>query len=369
MDKLKEYIIKYFMKDSNVNPVSETPTVFMNDYDTENILMDDVNNDKMESIVENNDLVYKYLDDDILSKEFSNERDFSQDYHLKLCLFSVNQKLKKPFIEYHFVYENEQFVFPEVVLLKDLFQDIFKQDDNTSSWFFSSQPEIDNDANKVIDDIFIEQVIETFKHCTKLSHQEGIDNYRGFIDHEQDIFVFFDCTHLNITTNQLYNTQNNGTFYKGLHTDILQGSLYQQSIEPTIVSVFKEYSFLTKIKDQSDYDIENPITGYLCNYQDNTYQNVVNEDSQIMSLLTEKVEHDLFGYIYIFSENPLMNDIRIKRYALFVSPDIPVLEDIPEIMKDESNIDDLNNNHNIFYFYHNNQKMIGIHDKTLFTEL
>ena len=352
------------MKNSNVNPVLETPTVFMNDYD--NIENGTINDDKMEPTVENNDLVYKYLDDDILSKEFSNERDFSQDYHLKLCLFSVNQKLNKPFIEYHFVYENEQFVFPEVVLLKDLFQDLVKHDDNTSSWFFSSQPDNDTDTNKVIDNIFIEQVMETFKHCTKLSKQEGIDNYRGFINREQDIFVFFDCTHLNITTNQLYNTQNNGMFYKGLLTDIVQGSLYQKPIEPTIVPIFKDNSFLTNIKDQSNYHIENPISGYLCTYQDNTYQNILKEDS-ITSLLTEKVEHDLFGYIYIFSENPLVDDIHIKQYALFVSPDIPVIEDIPENIKDEDDIDELNSKYTTFYFYHNNQKMIGIHDKTLFT--
>ena len=87
-------------------------------------------------------------------------------------------------------------------------------------------------------------------------------------------------------------------------------------------------------------------------------------------MITEKVEHDLFGYMYLFSEKPLIDDINIKRFALFVTPDIPVLQDIHENAdENHSNVTDLSEKYNIFYFIHQNQKMIGIYDKNLFVEL
>jgi len=370
MEKLKDYIVKYFMNNNdNINPVSEISTVSLNDFDTDS---DEIFSRKNNS-VDKEELFYKYLDDDILSKEFSNDRDFSQDYHLKLCLFTMNQQLNTPFVEFHLIYKDGQFQFPEAILLKELFQNIVQQD-NSSSWFFSNQSEINTDMNNTIDTIFLEQAIETFKYNTKLSQLDGMNSYRGFISHESDIFVFFDCSKLNIMVNNSYNIQNsneNNTLYKGLLTDLVQGSLYEKPIESNSVYIFNDLPFLTNIKDHFNNNIENPISGYLCEYENNAYQNIIKENDK-MSLLTEKIEHDLFGYIYIFSEKPIIDDIHIKRYALFVPVNIPVLEDIPENAEEKeqnTNINDLNQKYNIFYFHHQNQKMIGIYDKTLFVEL
>ena len=356
MDKLKDYILKYFMNNKNINPISD---IYIDSHAESDEIYSRINNN-----IDKEELFYKYLDDDILSKEFSNERDFSQDYHLKLCLFSMNQHLQTPFVEYHFVYKNGQFQFPEAVLLKDLFQNIV-QPDNSSSWFFPDPSEINTDMNNTIDTIFLEQAIETFKYNTKLSHTDGVNSYRGFINHENDIFVFFDCSKLNIVVN---NDENN-RFYKGLLNDLIVGSLYNKSIETNSVHLFNDYPFLSNIKDRFNNNIENPTSGYLCDYENNVYQNVLKENDKV-SLITEKVEHDLFGYMYLFSEKPLIDDINIKRFALFVTPDIPVLEDIHENAdENQSNVTDLSEKYSIFYFIHQNQKMIGIYDKNLFVEL
>ena len=362
MDKLKDYIIKYFMNNKNINPVSDISigSVSLNDSDSET---DEIYS-RINNSIDEDELFYKYLDDDILSKEFSNERDFSRDYNLKLCLFSMNQHLQTPFVEYFFIYKDGQFQFPEAVLLKDLFQNIV-QPDKSTSWFFPDPSEINTDMNNTVDTIFIEQAIETFKYNTKLSHTDGVNSYRGFINHENDIFVFFDCSKLNIVIN---NDENN-KLYKGLLSDLITGSLYNKTIEANSVYIFNEYPFLSNIKDRFDNNIENPISGYLCEYENNTFQNVLKENDKV-SLITEKVEHDLFGYMYLFSEKPLIDDMNIKRYALFVTPNIPVLEDIPENSdENQSNITDLSEKYNIFYFIHQNQKMIGVYDKTLFVEL
>ena len=362
MDKLKDYIIKYFMNNKNINPVSDISigSVSLNDSDSET---DEIYS-RINNSIDEDELFYKYLDDDILSKEFSNERDFSRDYNLKLCLFSMNQHLQTPFVEYFFIYKDGQFQFPEAVLLKDLFQNIV-QPDKSTSWFFPDPSEINTDMNNTVDTIFIEQAIETFKYNTKLSQTDGVNSYRGFINHENDIFVFFDCSKLNIVIN---NDENN-KLYKGLLSDLRIGSLYNKTIEANSVYIFNEYPFLSNIKDRFDNNIENPISGYLCEYENNTFQNVLKENDKV-SLITEKVEHDLFGYMYLFSEKPLIDDMNIKRYALFVTPNIPVLEDIPENSdENQSNITDLSEKYNIFYFIHQNQKMIGVYDKTLFVEL
>ena len=364
MDKLKDYIIKYFMNNKNINPVSDISigSVSLNDF-TSDSEPDEIYS-RINNSIDEEELFYKYLDDDILSKEFSNERDFSQDYHLKLCLFSMNQHLQRPFVEYHFVYKDGQFQFPEAVLLKDLFQNIV-QPDNSSSWFFPDPSEINTDMNNTIDTIFLEQAIETFKYNTKLSHTDGVNSYRGFINHENDIFVFFDCSKLNIVVN---NDENN-KLYKGLLSDLRLGSLYNKSIETNSVHIFNEYPFLSNIKDRFNNNIENPISGYLCDYENNVYQNVLKENDKI-SLITEKVEHDLFGYMYLFSEKPLIDDINIKRYALFVTPNIPVLEDVSENSdENQLNITELSEKYTTFYFHHQNHKMIGIYDKTIFVEL
>ena len=367
--KLKDYLIKYFMNNNNINPISEPSPISSNDFEN-------IPNSDEEAFTNRNDsidkeeLFYKYLDDDILAKDFSNERDYSQDYHLKLCLFSMEQHLQTPFIEYFFIYKDGQFQFPEAVLLKDLFQDIV-QPNNSSSWFFSGEPEINDDMNTTINTIFLEQAIETFKFNTKLSYSDGVNSYRGFINHENSIFVFFDCSKLNIMVNNSYYVEDNNKsiLYKGLINDLVIGSLYNKPIDPYSVNVFNNNSFLTNVKDRFDNTIENPISGYLCDYENNVYQNVV-KTTDTVSLITEKVEHDLFGYMYIFSEKPLIEDINIKRYALFVTPNIPVLEDIPENSdENQLNISDLSDKYNIFYFTHQNQKLIGVYNKNLFIEL
>jgi hypothetical protein len=354
--KLKEYILTNFMNVSSDNMNNNT-----------NIIINDelpiITERELETVPETKNILYKYLDDNILSKEFSNERDYSKDYNLKFCLFSINKSLQLPFIEYYLINKNNILDFPEVVLLKDLFTEINNQiqmkKQNTSfiNSIFNSV-NID-DINHNIENIFLEQIIEVFKQITKLSYENGLDAYRGFIDNNDDIYVFFDCTEHYLYYNnltQLYSkTNNKNPFIKCLMQDISNKTVLNYPIKDSILNIFYEYPFLMKLKDENNELVNTPKSVYLCENVNSYYTNVIKIDNDEVSLLHNKIYHEEFDFIYVFSETPLDSNNNIKRFVMYYD-NIPIKEEKEE--KEE-----------IFYFYYNQLKLIGVEEDYLFIEL
>ena len=94
------------------------------------------------------------------------------------------------------------------------------------------------------------------------------------------------------------------------------------------------------------------------------YENKVEE----ITLVNEKIQHEEFDYIYVFSQEPISKDNieNIKSYALFVKKDIPVITEAKEDLDlVKENIDD----YNVFYFMKEGNKYFGVRNKIFFSEL
>lgn len=293
----------------------------------------------------NNPITYKYLDDNILAREFSNDYDDSKDILLKFCLFNVNTELEQPFLEYLLKETDNILDFPETILLKEIFIDINKQLEVSDSWLFGNNTiEIDK-INETIEEIFLEQTMTIFKYLTNASQETGIKSYRGFIKENKYIYVFFDCTGMEIQKQK---------YIKCVMPEILNQDKTNIKIENNIIKLFENNKWLINIKDINNENIKNPNIIYLCNEQDNEYINIMNNPEEI-SLLYPKIDHNIFGYIYIFTEVPLKKEENIKRFVSFYN-ELPT-------------IDKLNANYNSYYFIQNGEKYLAITEEEQFIEL
>ena len=294
----------------------------------------------------NNTVTYKYLDDNILAREFSNDYDYSKDILLKFCLFNINTELEQPFLEYLLKETDNILDFPETILLKEIFVDINKQLEVSNSWLFGNNTIDIDKINETIEEIFLEQTITIFKYLTNATHEKGIKCYRGFIKENKNIYVFFDCSGIEIQKQK---------YIKCTVPEILNQDKTNIKIENNIIKLFENNKWLVNIKDINNEFIQHPNIIYLCDEENNEYINMLNNEEEI-SILYPKIDHDIFGYIYIFSEVPLKKDEKIKRFVSFYNNELPT-------------IDKLDANYNTHYFIHNDQKYLAITEEEQFVEL
>tara|TARA_B110000967_G_scaffold209873_1_gene268231 strand:+ start:4812 stop:5843 length:1032 start_codon:yes stop_codon:yes gene_type:complete len=336
---IRNYILKNYTNENKQSVYSNT-----NNNSREHIKNINEALPKMPNILNNeilkNTITYKYLDDNILAREFSNEQNYSDDYLLKFCLFNVNSELDKPFLEYFLQHTNNILDFPETILLKELFIDINNQLDESNSWLFGNNSIDIDKINETIENIFLDQIIKIFKFLTNESDENGLKSYRGFMKEQKYIYVFFDCTGLELINNK---------FIRCILPEISKN----ENIDTNIVKLFENNEWLMNIKDINNNNIENPNIIYLCNEENNEYINIQNN---ITDLLYPKIDHKIFGYIYVFTEVPLNKEQNIKRFVSFYSKNIPSL----------SNLDI---DHSVYYFDHNDKTYLAITEEEDFVEL
>ena len=98
---------------------------------------------------------FKYLDDAILPSDivlFS--RDLTLNYKIHLCLFTINQELDTPFLQFMFSKNEVEYIFPSTDLNMDSFRAL--NDDNSIVATDDNDMEIDNKSGNVNND-FIKQ--------------------------------------------------------------------------------------------------------------------------------------------------------------------------------------------------------------------
>lgn len=338
---IKEYILKNYVFDKNqyIEHRIKEPTK-----NTNNDLpkMPNILNNK----VINNTITYKYLDDNMLAREFSNEQDFSKDYLLKFCLFNVNTELETPFLEYFLNNNDELLDFPETILLKDLFIDINKQLEVSNSWLFGNNKTDIDKINETIENVFLEQIINVFNFLTKASKEDGLKSYRGFMNENKYIYVFFDCSKLEIKNNK---------FIKCVLPELLNTENTNLNIDNNIVKLFEQNKWLINIKDLNDNNIENPNIIYLCDEENDEYVNILNNENEML-LIYPKIEHKIFGYIYVFTETPINKEQNIKRFVSFYNKELPTL-------------DNLDTNYTSYYLMNNDKKYLILTNEEQFIEL
>jgi hypothetical protein len=326
---------------------------------------------------------YKYLDDDVLSKEIM--YDPEMNYQLHLCMYSMNLNTVKPFLIYHML-KKESYEFPKAFLDHSKFQkdeldenkeikmkgETFSILNLFSKSISKEEEEKEEEENTEIDIqiIFEEQIAEYFKLVTHSKDENVLTLYRGFLQEKDDIFLFFDVTNMDLPNIYTLELKKQYKFEKILIDEIINSKYIDNiSVESQLVNIFMQHNELTQIKELNNEIVGLPIRGYICQEEEETYLNTYYENKEEeVTLINNKIYHKDFDYIYVFTDEPLVLDNleNIKSYALFVNKNVPIItESKEEIDLVKDNFED----YEIFYFMYNTNKYYGVNSKKYFQEI
>ena len=313
---------------------------------------------------------YVYINDD-LSRDVGLQRDLNLEYNLSICIYKINHELRTPFLEFYFEKKDNFYQFPETKIT------------------FNNIPE-----NSDIDTYFLDECSRLYNSKSDKPTENISEIYKGFVDvGNNNIIAVFENPDFTQSTiietvdvlettsetpqeenvNVLETTSENpqeenvnvlekppvlnnepaqhDSIWAILDEIVIKKRILDIPIKDYIIEMFNEYKVLNNIKDSTNFPIEKPIILYQCNgtYKnyENNYYNENEQRSKSISIMDERVEHDVFGNIYLFSIEPLEYDnlSKIKRYAAFINNTLYMLNDTnvtkEELVGDETDISKL----------------------------
>lgn len=299
------------------------------------IEMPNVTKDAEHDDSEANDHKFKYLEDDVLSKEFALQRE--QDilelkrHSIKLCLFNVNETLRVPFLEFFLDNKTGEFDFPLKELDMPALAEIYNREksvkinmDNTTPFqplsfeTADQKSDIDEDEDEAEEDFdefekaFFKQCALFFQEVTFLGEDVASQRYLGFIEKDDIIFVVFDCTDLDILEN-IHLQKKDGYFLAIIDEIINKRMINDTTISQKIVDLFLSTPLLANIYDSQNQQQQFPKLVYLCEKTESGYKNEYYEEvteqsksqSPSVSIINPKVNHPFFDNVYLFTSEPL----------------------------------------------------------------
>ena len=342
---------------------------------------------------------YVYINDD-LSRDVGLQRDLNLEYNLSICIYKINHELRTPFLEFYFEKRDNFYQFPETKIT------------------FNNIPE-----NSDIDTYFLDECSRLYNSKSDKPTENISEIYKGFVDvGNNNIIAVFenpDFTQSTIietvdvlettsenqqeenvnvleTTSETPQEENVNVLKKPpilnnepaqhdsiwaiLDEIVIKKRILDIPIKDYIIEMFNEYKVLNNIKDSTNFPIEKPIILYQCNgtYKnyENNYYNENEQRSKSISIMDERVEHDVFGNIYLFSIEPLEYDnlSKIKRYAAFINNTLYMLNDAnvtkEELVGDETDISKLPfKTYHCISFKEDDKDYWSINTNQLFVEL
>tara|TARA_Y200000002_G_C22642595_1_gene647710 strand:- start:65 stop:1087 length:1023 start_codon:yes stop_codon:yes gene_type:complete len=335
-ENLRTFLLTNFMN-AKIPPVEEK-----DDNKKETYINYDVNTtDKSQKI--NNRLEFKYLEQDSLSNSIEHERDYLKQYIIHLCLYKVEQGTRLPFLKFMFDDNENTFVLPNNKLnMRTLIE--IKENQQNSMLKLEDDVFEDKETSE-IDLEFLNQVNELYKNYFEKDFNKR--KYKGFIEQEENIFVFFDITNENLTTKK--------PIKYGIIDEILNvKQLNNKIIDKKVTELFKTYEEIQKITVEG-VSVQFPKVGYIINQvTDGDYENMFKKNEDIL-LIPPQNDYDEYEDVYIFSAIPLTdsNLSNIRRFACFI-------ENF-ESEKEE--------NEETFAFLENNIQFYGLLETDLFEEI
>ena len=382
--QLRNYLIDNFM--------NKTTNIYHEKEEEENIVFDrefEYNEEKKENVDE--EKTYKYLDDDVLNQVFT--YDPNVNYNIHLGMFQFVENTVNPFLQY-FLIPNKELQFPVAMLDHSKFE-LTRKDDkkeikvkekksefsimkflslsSSKSEEEEENPKEETEKSEEKDDsehqtIFKEQCFEFFKKVIHYNEQDVSSLYRGFLQENNDIFVFFDCSEVTMPVFYELDLKNKKPFQKIIVNEIINNDS-GYLIDSQLINLFFQNSFLKNIKELDNTIVELPVRAYLCSQEDGVYQNLYYENkSEEITLINKKVYHPEFDYLYVFTEQPLKSENieNIKSHALFVKKDIPIITEAKEDLDlIKENLDE----YNVFYFMYKGNKYFGVRNEFYFQEI
>jgi hypothetical protein len=253
---------------------------------------------------------YKYLDNDILSKEFCLDREREilemKKYTISLCFFNINEELKTPFLEFLFDNQTGEFSFPKKELQMDVLANLYRKEnerkiniENTTPFQkMNSLTSEDYDDETEIETMCDEVEMEFFNQCSKFAQEIVFltddvlkQRYLGFIEKDDILYVVFDVTNITILEN-IHNNNKNGYFVGIIDEIINRKKIFETPIDQKIIDMFESSPLLKNIYDYNNKEIFVPKLVYLCvdgGYEDDDEdENEATETESINTVIEEK---------------------------------------------------------------------------------
>ena len=320
---------------------------------------------------------YSYLNNEYgLNKDFhfslkNNEEKNKTEFKVSMFLVKVNLECNLPFLEFLVEMEenDKKLVFPSFKLLNSEFD--IKE---------GEEPHMSDDPQTVFENICFKQ----FQEYANVDIEEAKHAYKGYVELFDDtkgmnvIFPVFECSKINIELNKKQ-------LWSVLDELLNEQHIYHYTIERNIFMVFINNEFLSYIKNEKSEQVTFPCCLYLVKKTDDgeDYENVyLNDDvTDTVSIIDEKISHNVFGVQHFFTTDPIDSDKKgkLKRYAAFVDNSLYFLNislplkniDLNGDAEDADEDEDVKtyNDYSSIYFFENYKQLWCINDVGRYTPL
>jgi hypothetical protein len=240
-----------------------------------------------------------------------------------MCMYSMVLYSYKPFVQYLICLSNNEYDFPSYIAYSDEY-DEEKWFDDFKSEFFKIFPD-------TISKYFIPDMNEF---------------YKGIIEMDDSIYVFFD-----VTTIPPQLIQDN-PFTKGIIPDKYIWSPIHEfynlrtvcsiPINHKIEELFYRNDYLLDIREhRTNQEVPIPYVLFLCEkessiFSTSSYKNSI-KNSSTYSILLPKVNDEEFGEFFFFSSVPLdTTATNLRRFAVFINDEETLFQDKESISEEES---------------------------------
>lgn len=321
-----------------------------------------VNEPDNETIDLENNSTYKYLNNNILHKIIN----ITDDMEFNYVLYSIVDNSKKPYVKFLMNNTDNIMKFPNE---KGIIENI-DSESSSDSETDDILPFVEEDDNELLDmsssnDEYDDEIYLPEQCSQYIKNNFGIDNeisenfYKGYVNMEDKIYIFIDTSiiHMNLSDENQYS-------WVIIDEIIHKKSVNNIPICKIIMKMFHNNPEIKNIYDENNDIIESPICVYICQYEDNKYTNIEVTEQLSTSLVSNKVSHDVFGNITMFSTIPILNGDNYKRYSLFTSTANYILhtnfaKSEVGYIKDKSCI----------RFFNNNMEYWAVKDTNLFSHI
>ena len=270
---------------------------------------------------------YKYLDDEPLHKVI--ETNVNTEFHY--VLYNIVDDTVSPFIKFLMCNNENIMKFPNNKPNNENIDESISGEDSVSETDEiilyedsddSSDIEFKDGGSGYDDDVYI------LNECSQyLEEKFGIDyelsenNYKGYVNVNDNIYIFIDVSQIDIKF------LDNHIFSWVIIDEITNKHVSNNiPICDKIIEMFSTNHVIKNIYNENNEPIEIPICVYICEKEDSGYMNVELKSSVNTSLITKKVNHDIFGSTTMFSSLHIKNDEKDhERYCLFTKDSVYVL--------------------------------------------
>jgi hypothetical protein len=174
---------------------------------------------------------YIYPGLEYLNTDFSTLfSEISENDNIHICAYNVNVLGKYPFLQY-FLYKppnEDSFSFP----------------------FFAYNNEVD----------LLTKAMSIITAICSSYYKDTVFNYKGYIKEVENIYLFFDCSHMIIDTLKM--SKYNDVWLAVMDEIVNYKSVYGFPVDENVFELFYKYENLSFLTDEEDTHYQCPIIGY-----------------------------------------------------------------------------------------------------------